>query len=520
MNKKYFINFIRTISICLLLAYANCSYAFLWENLWLDLYKEIDEWILDLEEKNYEYLLWWESWEINKEINRILRAEWVWECLNNENLSIEEVTAISEWKINYLDSRISKSCKDKNWDILVDKVNQIQSNIAKINEKYSKMSEEKTKKMIEISNVWIYSDGNLENSWFDLISDIEEINNIIFSTPKRYIWENIMLQDYVLNNYFKEKRKWYSKTIKTITETPPEPEVCSKYSWNSWLNKETLDEILWSLNKKYWYIEVKKEDDSWEGKKEDDSWGDEKQDFRESPYYNIIPTWYKSINDNFSWWCKDNIFCVSIDFKVYNHKILWYWDHSIEWLLRTSNNHLKKFAWSSTSQSSMTSWFFECSVCRSFDFWKMFHMWFRVDSKPVPIMKIEKEDWKKKEKDFFEMKNLLHQYYKSNCLEYDRANDLTIYRQEEIEKSSFDNSDWLTIPEATKKINDWNKYLNLCKRNKQLTEQMVNQELLTEDMANFYDQFTEIEMHSKSILNYSESMREILLEMRKIPVHN
>jgi len=521
MNKKYFINFIRIIIICLFIGNTNYSCAFLWENLWLNLYEQIDKWVVDLEEKNYEYVMWGETWNKNDEINRILKAERVWWCLNNNELSVAEIKEISEtWSLEPLKSRINSGCVDENWILLIDRLNQIQSNIAKIDKKYSAMAEEKTKQMFQISNIWIYSDWNLENSWFDLITDIEEINKVIFSSPQRYIWENIMSQDNMFSNFLRDKQKnfFWIRTNKTIITPSTDSYVCSKYAWNSWLNQQTLNDLLGNLNKKYGYkIEDNISPNDKVGNTKD-SWDLVKKDRIDSNYYNIIPTWYQNVNDNFSWWCQDNIFCVSINFKVYNNQLLWYWDISIEWLLKKSNEHLKKFAWSYLWQSSMTSWFFECSTCRNLNFGDMFHMWFQVTSKPVPILKLEKDDSKNKEKEeFFSVDNLLANYYKDNCLEYDRANDLTIYRWEEMEKASLNNSAELTITEATKKDIDWK---SICQRNNNFIEESVNKEVLTEDIANFYNQFSEVEMHAKTILNYTDSMKSILEEMRKTPVHN
>jgi len=258
MNKKSFINFIRIISIFLFISNANYSYAFLWENLWLNLYEQIDKWVVDLEEKNYEYVMWGETWNKNDEINRILTAERVWWCLNNNELSVTEIKEISEkWSLEPLKSRVSSGCMDGENNILVGKLSQIQSNIAKIDKKYSAMAEEKTKQMFKISNIWIYSDWNLENSWFDLIYDIEEINKIIFSSPQRYIWEDIMSQDNMFSKFLMDKQKsfFWKKDKSTLTppgKTPPAGS-CSKYTWNSWLNQETLNDLLGNLNKKYGY---------------------------------------------------------------------------------------------------------------------------------------------------------------------------------------------------------------------------------------------------------------------------
>lgn len=546
MNRNLILNSIKIISICLFISYTNYSYAFLWENLWLDLYDKIDSWIVDLEQKNFKYVMVGENWSINQELNRILKTKWIWECLNDEELTLEEVQEIADyWNIKLLAEKINNNCKSNEW-IIIANLAEIQKTISEIKSNYTKMAEEKTKQMYLISNIWIYSDGNLENSWFDLINDLQEINKIIFSNEVKYIWENITSWDSVFNKFLKEKEKkytsnnlWKSSGIKKIgigssqpPTTPPETQVCSQYNWNSWLNRETTNDILSKLNQKYWYKndentgrETTPESQSQTqsaslkpAQSQAEARSASQSAFGSSSYYDITPTWYQWVSDNSFWSCNDNVFCISINFKMYNHKLLWFWDSSIEWLLKRSNDHLKKFAWSFMWQASMTSWFFECSTCRNLNFWDMFHMWLQVTSKPVPFLDLKKEDDKKNDKNnFFKVDNLLTQYYKERWIEYNRANDLTIYNKEDLKKKALLDSDELTITDAANKENELKKYDN---KENLFTQTAVNKKLLSDDMANFYNQFTELEMHAKTMLNYTDSMQWILEQMKKTPVHN
>jgi len=57
-------------------------------------------------------------------------------------------------------------------------------------------AEEKTKQIYEIARIWLYADGITENSPFDLITDIEEIDRVIFSEELEYIWEDYWALDF------------------------------------------------------------------------------------------------------------------------------------------------------------------------------------------------------------------------------------------------------------------------------------------------------------------------------------
>lgn len=459
MKRKYILNFLRIISIILCMNYTNYSFAFLWENLGLDLYSKIDEWIVELEDKNYEHTMKGESWKNYTEINRILKAEWLWECLDSE-LSLEDIKKISKWIYKDLDSKISDECLDEKWNITTDKLNQIQSVISRIDYKYSESAENKTKQIFQISNIWIYSDWILENSWFDLISDLEEINKIIFSNEIKYVWEDISWQDNAFSNFIKNTKSKASK----------------------------------------------------------------------------LPSgWYKWVNDNSSWWCNDQIFCVKEKFKMYNSEALWSWDNSIEWILKRSNEHFKKFAWSFLWQASMTSWMFECSICRNLDLWEMFHVWFQIESRPFSILKLEKENsnnqewnsdnssnnekWNDKDKEsFFSYKNLLNESYKNHWLDYERANDLTIYRREIQKKKSLLDSAELTPSEVSK--NEQNRVSYKEGSNGDFVTTSVNKKVLSDDTQDFYNQFLELETHTNTILDYTDSIKSVIDEMKKTPVHN
>jgi len=64
----------------------------------------------------------------------------------------------------------------------------VRNELAYIKNTYSERAEQKAQQSYKLARMGIYSDGSLENSPFDLMYDLEEIDRIIFS-------EDIIFQD-------------------------------------------------------------------------------------------------------------------------------------------------------------------------------------------------------------------------------------------------------------------------------------------------------------------------------------
>ena len=176
--RKYIIKF-----IILIISFGFVSvktHSFLWEDLGLNLYKNIDEWFEELVLKNYEYeLQWWRN-SSQEYINEILEYE---SGDNNScyklswDLSPEEILEIVEWwNIRY--EKIHNEC-GSNDSIPISHINNINRIILNIFRNARYVWENKSKQIYKISKIWIYSDWILENSWFDLIDDLKEIDKII-----------------------------------------------------------------------------------------------------------------------------------------------------------------------------------------------------------------------------------------------------------------------------------------------------------------------------------------------------
>ncbi len=153
------------------------TYAIVWEDLWLELYNSIDTWIDSLENEQFEYELtnqW--NWSVWETVNNILLRKWV--SCNIE--SVDDINIISDPNNEEQIQRIIERCSIDWEKISVNKANTILQTVSNIKKEYKNRARDKSKNMYELSKVWLYSDWDENNSPFDLISDLQEIDSIIF----------------------------------------------------------------------------------------------------------------------------------------------------------------------------------------------------------------------------------------------------------------------------------------------------------------------------------------------------
>ena len=242
---------------CLFIIFISSIYstsnAFFWDPSSLDLYKSIEKWIVDLEEKTLWLELWWD--DILKKINNFAKTEKdINKCLDEgKTISVEEIKEIvieqKSWRIyNY----ISDSCLSF-WKV---PMNLYISYIEIFNKHYAnslKDSTEKTKQIYKINNIWLYTDWMLENSSFDLVNDIVEINEIIFSNNTDFTWEDDVDIESVLDwTSTSSSPSAYQKTTDN-SEWPCQDFFCIiidfiTYDWPSW-SEENENTIQFLINR-------------------------------------------------------------------------------------------------------------------------------------------------------------------------------------------------------------------------------------------------------------------------------
>lgn len=530
-------------------------HAFLGEDLWINMYKNIEKGYEELEIKNYEYELTAGEDSIIDNVKKFILlqeeistlSEWAWGCIDTENdgLTVEDLQQISNGKIQVLYDKIYKHC-DIWVGITIQELMEMQSYIKQVWDIAKQNAQEKTWQMNRIARIWIYSDGISENSSFDLITDLEDINAIIFSEDLAYEgeeYENI--DDYLESQFFINTSEDENKIDKggnlirlNIPKSPPlltsddtvnvdddslipiqteiitTPYVCiDEENSHVKLDANSIANIVNSIESRNTQMVDSKEklvdwveiSTIWEGKTDEDD---------EVTEDNIANPEYAVVNDNALWPC-NNFFCITVDFVIYNHKLLWGGSTSIEYLINRSNEHLKKFSNTSMVQAKMGTNNFELGL-KDLNLPDIFNINVQVSSRPVPILKLNKND--KKKQDELSGKWLLEAYYKTKGLEYERRNDLKSLNSDEKMKKSIIDSVGLNNIELVEKVDVFLEHMTDEQLQYDQISKNIDKLILIDDMDEFWEQFAELEVFSNSIYKYSVSINNIIREMLTIPV--
>lgn len=540
------------ILIISLLSITSVSNASFWDASSLDLYKNIDSWINNLQGKMMDFeLKWWQKskWILNG-INKIAKNTDVKICLDeSKNITIDKFNKIVNDNSGINTSEIIKLFNE---DCSKDK-----KTTAKLANTYSDLfkiyyqtalskSNEDSDQIYKLSQIWIYSDWNLEDSWFDLINDIQEIDKIIFADVVDYQGEEVDSIDNTLNNFFKPLNKKIDKLtapsalISTkdkentknkkntpiqvspiITNNNPDNTIktnntyiCANNLDTSWLSNNALKWLLDNIknnldwnnmnNNTTWNTVSWNNNSSWDTV----SWNDNSDD-------NNLNWNYEKVTDNSEWPC-ENFFCIMIDFTTYEYNLFWWWENiTIEYLLNRSNKHLAKYAATSLIPAKMWTNEFELWL-KDLNLPDIFHLGFQISTKPIPILDIEKQ-WKKDETEF-SAKNMLKQYYKLNWLNYDRRNDLDALARLDANKQNVNNAAWLSIKKVLEKQkeNDSIEKERLKKTNtlRKTIEKRVSYWIT----STFEEQFTELDKFTVWINNYVLNLKSLINKLDEKPI--
>jgi hypothetical protein len=544
-----------------ILSFSFETKAFLWEDSWLNLYKNIDSGFEELEQKQYKYELAWQWKGITENINSVLQAEWIWECINTElaeATKIKQIEDITHGSMENLTKVINAKCKIDNEQITLKKLINIQNTLKKLNNLSKSKAKEKAKQIYSISKIWIYSDGNEENSPFDLINDLQDIDQIIFGSKIEYEWEDLPNNDELMDcilwndksiNPFRtfqaldvgKAKECYEKLRKDNKEPAiQEPQIIKdikeniKNNWqwknnsdknkekstiennyicaddtnNSWLSKQALNNLIndiksgdnnnWDSNANNWNGQTNKNNNT-KDNKSGGKW------------------WYEKVYDTLGFPPCNNFFCLTIEYVKYQHKLLAWWESiSIKYLIDRSNKHLKKFAATSLIPAKMSTNNFELGL-KTPSLPNMFHLNFVITSKPVPILDLQPKTQKDESWKFWN-KNLLEEYYKNLWLEYTRRNDLNKFIHREEELKTILSSAALSIPEALKKDQQFKSKLSKIAETNGFVQKTVEKKISSEEFENFEKQFIELQLFSKSMYDYVVSISAIIKAMNEIPI--
>lgn len=513
--------------------------AFLWEDLGLNFYEQIDEGFYELEKKQYEYEITgqWET-TIQEVINPILADSGV-ECDINTTDEIDRAIWKSE---NEPVAFVLERCGGWSDSVPSEIIGRAMSGLEQIKRDFMQRATEKSLASYKIARVGLYSDGNIENSSFDLMRDLEEIDKVIFTQELGYEGEEYeKSEDQKLEDHLKKKN------------TPDD----SDNTWTEGKENDTEDTTPWSSDDTpsgdipvfpidvYWHQYVcAPEDES--GLNDDilddvysDLWRNRSGSTRNIsyPHYFELGEWvsygawgwpfpnlwpagtYSEVKDE--WGCQpSDFFCIIIEFVQSKYGLIWGQTRSIEAILSKVAKHLEKPANASITQHKMTTNNFELwNIIKNLpDMLRGFGI--EVSSQPVPILDLESEKWKNIQGDQFAMKNMLQERYKNMGMDYERRNDLDIYESSELETKVLQTAGGLSPTYVESKMNELTRFQRAMRNSNRQISLEVDKQVLHDDMREFGNQFTELERFVASILHFSESVTGSVQQFKKIPTRS
>lgn len=512
------------IYLCLYVFAFQANALFWSENGW-DMYKNINSKYTQLKLAQFEYELSWQWDSISSTLNDALEHNGIERCIK-DNINSYHVQQIAEEnKIDVLEKYIVEDCKtEKNIDIQI--LTSIQQIIKEIYKNTKQRSKTKSENIIWIANTWIYTDGSIDNSPFDLIKDLQEIDKIIFWEEIEYEWVAIDDEStlWLLYNDLKkifnpeenedkqipenknEANQNDEKTKENTQNSLNENYICSADLNNKTnLNEEIINNILADIKSgntgsKNWDTNIKQ---SIEAKNRDEK----KANFWD----------YQKVND--PWPCTE-MFCITTELIIYEHKVLWWWQYmGIADLIDRSNKHLKKFMWASLTPKKMTTNNFEIWFSK-FSFSEMFHQVIQFIPKPVPILdNIEnKENTQDPEKEnIFAHSKLLKKYYKNNNLDFNRKNDIKLFTHTLNELKSVTMSENLDNQYLIKRNDDFNEYLQEWNKKTKLQSKSIRELSSSRDLEMFTKQFMELQWFTNALKQYSNSLYNSINAIHKKP---
>lgn len=517
--KKIFILFLFFILIL-----PEKTQALFGENESLNLYFDIADGIEEYQKQLtfYEFRWGFESQDITTHINNQLEIDGIGRCIKDNASEKDILTLIENKNINL--NILTDECKQIDGkSIWVKEQSDILLAITNIYKYAQQKAEKKIDQINSVGNIGIYSDWIKENSWFDLINDLSEINAIIFASSTEYQWEeyNNFSENFrnKLNNshwanisningriHLIQDDNLVSSIWNEINESIQNDSIYySEYACNdtnrSGLSWNSLDTLFGTDNTQdTWYKRLR--------------WDDEYIVWSSDLLQWDFSSKYVKVNDNTQWPC-NWFFCIAIDFITYNHNLLGGWDNiTIEYLLNRSNKHLGKFAWSSLLPSNMTINNFELGF-KGLQLSDLLHLGIQVSTKPVPILQLDKKN--KKDNSELAAHNMMFEYYKSIWLDYDRRNDLSIYNARDFEQKSLLNAESLSNTDAEKKYNQY--LIQRLQESEKITfiNNQIQKIAAESSLSQFNLQLSELEQFTHSIKNYIETIDKIIKGIKNIP---
>ncbi len=243
-----------------------------------------------------------------------------------------------------------------------------------------------------VGNIWLYTDGDISNSDYDILYDIERINGIIFKDKDEYAGARNATAKAITNmlswraiaslfpgiptssnqQVSSNQSVWIPSTnVNTVaatnTQTPTAAQTPTATPWSD------ICSTWWTVTPTWWTSVAPAEDLFADDPFADLSTALAGGWMSEGVVY--APVWTQwnvsgvaTSNLNFGWSEKkdffnklpcEDIFCITINMRKGNMNMLWGSRRSIEWLLESHIEMMDPISWSDLSQQKMTNNFYQ-----------------------------------------------------------------------------------------------------------------------------------------------------------------
>lgn len=492
-------------------------------------------------------MAWWTGgWDIGAELNKRAQANGLAPCFIS-GVGAEQVAWVyADKNAVSLLSVMLPSCFDKNDEksMSINDFNHYYGVVKELYQESITRAQRKTNNIYKISKIGMYSDGIDENGPFDLISDLRDIDDIIFSQEFEYdagytldlksmlTWERgwglFNPNGLVINTSGKKSQNSSDTSNQNDSGwTGSGNTNQDSLTWNTLDENICLDDSTSGLDLKS-LTEILKNNTSTPPKNTSSnasSWNNQSSSSSENNGFSVLPvpdrtyrsTAYKKENDNKVWPC-NTFFCIIIDFVTYPHNLLGWsgGEMGIQQLIERSNEHLKKFASTSLIQSKMTTNNYELGL-KDLNLPDLFHVWVQVSYKPVPLLKTAPGEEDTQDDDFV-LDALLTRYYANLGLDYERRNDISLFKAKEKELKNILDTQETNITWYATNTDEQNAFeRKIALENNYLSQKVIEPKVAWDAMNDFYDKYMELESFTRAIMDYAIQVKWIIGEMNKIP---
>lgn len=229
-----------------------------------------------------------------------------------------------------------------------------------------------------------------------------------------------------------------------------------------------------------------------------------------------FPWSYDKVDDKKFFSCDNWTFCIDVNFKTYNHKLLWWWSEqtpSILYLIERSNKHLKKFIDWSLAQTEMTTNNFELWFL-NLDFSEIFSQRFQISTRPVPILYLPET---KEDKWDYSKDNLEQKFYTAYGFNPNLKNDFSEFFGENETNNIALNSVWWWNTLISKKLEELEKYREDQIKKLKYDSNAILQKTKNWDLNSLIENFREVTIYTKTLSEYVTNLYNIIQEIKQIP---